>query len=74
MNYTTHLLRHLRATIGHNIHHHRAKQKLTLTKLARLSQLPAHKLDHYELGKGEIKLDELLKVACILGVEVKALL
>ena len=74
MTYTTPLLRQLRQTIGHTIHHHRARQKLTLKKLARLSGVPEHKLDHYELGKGEIKLDELLKIACVLKLEVKALI
>ena len=45
MTYNTHLLRHLRFTIGQNIHRHRSQQKLPLRNrcdvgsyLARLPQ------------------------------------
>jgi hypothetical protein len=30
--------------------------------------VPALLLDHYELGKNEIKLDEVLKIACAMNV------
>lgn len=40
MQYSTHLLRHLRFTIGQNIHRRRAEQKMPLKKLARLSDVP----------------------------------
>ncbi|MCD6034637.1 MAG: Helix-turn-helix domain [Rickettsiales bacterium] len=73
MTYTTHLLRHLRFTIGQNIHHHRSKQKLPLQKLAKLTGISGPLLDHYELGKNEIGLDELLKIACVLKVKVQEL-
>jgi hypothetical protein len=73
MTYSTHLLRHLRATIGCNIHRYRAGQQLPLRKLSCLTGVPEHVLDYYELGKGEIRLDEMLKIACILKVEIKAL-
>lgn len=74
MQYSTHLLRHLRFTIGQNIHQHRAKQKMPLKKLARLSGVSEQLLDHYELGKNEIGLDELLKIACVFDIKVDALM
>jgi hypothetical protein len=74
LQYSTHLLRHLRFTIGQNIHHYRSKQKLTLRKLAKLTGLSELLLDHYELGKNEIALDEMLKIACALGVPVTELM
>lgn len=74
MQYSTHLLRHLRFTIGQNIHRRRAEQKMTLKKLARLSGVPERLLDHYELGKNEIGLDELLKIACVLEIDLKGLI
>ncbi len=72
--YSTHLLRHLRFTIGQNIHRHRSKQKLPLRKLAKLTGVSELLLDHYELGKNEIALDEILKIACALGVPVSELM
>ena len=74
MHYSTHLLRHLRFTIGQNLHARRVKRKWTLKKLSRLTGIPAHKLDQYELGKGEIRLDEVLKLACAFGVEMSNIL
>ena len=68
--YSTHLLRHLRFTIGRNIRARRTAQKLTLRKLARLTSIDEHRIDQFELGKNEIRLDELLKLACVLEVEV----
>lgn len=69
--YTPHLLRHTRATIGHNIHSLRVRQKMPLAKLAQITRLPEHLLDHYELGKNEIRLEEIVKIACALGVGVE---
>ena len=74
MQYSTHLLRHLRFTIGQNIHRHRRQQKLPLRKLARLTCINESRLDQFELGKNEIRLDELLKIACALEIEVSSLL
>lgn len=68
MNYSTHLLRHIRWTIGQNIHAARLKQQMPLKKLARLSGVPEGKLDQYELGKNEITLEEILKVACAVNI------
>lgn len=72
--YSTHLLRHLRMTIGRNIHQRRSERKLTLRKLAKLTDISEGLLDHYELGKNEIALDEMLKIACALRVPVAELM
>ena len=72
--YSTHLLRHLRLTIGRNIHQRRCEQRLTLGKLSRLTGINEGLLDHYELGKNEIALDEMLKIACALCVPVTELM
>ena len=73
-SYNTHLLRHLRFTIGQNIHRHRSRQKLPLKKLARLTGISEPLLDQYELGKNEIALDALLKIACALRVPMAELM
>ena len=74
MIYSTHLLRHLRTVIGRNIHNARVERKLVLRKLATASGVSEDLIDRYELGKNEIRLDELLRIACVLGVRVSALL
>jgi transcriptional regulator with XRE-family HTH domain len=61
-------------TIGQNIHRQRAEQKMPLKKLAKLSGVSELLLDHYELGKNEIGLDELLKIACALETTVSDLI
>ena len=72
--YSRHLLHHTRFAIGQNIHRLRAEQKMPLQKLARVSGVPEHLLDHYELGKGDIRLEELLRIACALGVGVEGVM
>ena len=72
--YSTHLFRHLRTIIGRNIHRLRAARKLTLDELAKRSGVCASAIDFYELGKGEIHLNQLLRLACAMGVDVTALL
>ncbi len=74
MQYSSHLLRHTRFIIGHNIHHHRRRQKIPLPRLAKLTSLSELLIDHYELGKNEVRLDHLLKIACALNVRLDALL
>ncbi len=69
MQYSTRMLRQLRFTIGNNIHSLRVKQKMPLHKLAKLSGVPELLIDHYELGKNRISLDELFKISCALEVE-----
>ncbi|HEY0302272.1 MAG TPA: helix-turn-helix transcriptional regulator [Rhizomicrobium sp.] len=60
--------------MGHNIHSARVERKLLLNKLAAASGVSPELLDRYELGKNEIQLDELLKIACVLDRSVGALL
>ncbi len=72
--YSTHLLRHLRTAIGRNIHQRRSERKLTLRKLAKLTGISESLLDQYELGKNEIALHEMLKIACALRVPVVELM
>lgn len=74
MTYSTHLLRHIRFTIGQNIQRRRVGQKLTLHKLSRLTGLPETRLDHYELGKNELDFAHLVKIACALEVQIAELL
>lgn len=69
MRYSTHLLRHFRATIGRNIRSRRTFRQVTIEQLSSLSGLPAIMIDRYELGKYEIGTEELLKIACALKVE-----
>ena len=74
MTYSIHLLRHWRFVIGQNIHQQRLRQKMPLRKLARLSCVPEPRLDQFELGKNQIHLDELFKIACALRIGIHDLL
>jgi transcriptional regulator with XRE-family HTH domain len=74
MHYSTHLLRHLRVTIGQNIHTARLKQKMTLRTLSKKSDVPEYLIDQYELGKNQIGLEQLLRIACVLGIKAESLL
>jgi transcriptional regulator with XRE-family HTH domain len=68
MLYTTHMLRHLRVIIGQNIHRLRTKCEMTIHGLSSESGLPKESIERYEIGKNDIQLNELLKIACALGV------
>lgn|GEM_PF-1227350 len=74
MNYTIHHLRHLRYVIGQNIHTHRIEQKLTLCKLAKRAGVSPLRMDQYELGKHQIRLEHLFRIACALQVGIQQLL
>ena len=50
------------------------KRHLTLHRLQKLSGIPLQSLDHYELGKGEISVDNLLKIACVFETDIIALI
>lgn len=73
MQYSTHLFRHLRLTIGSNIHNHRVRQKMPLQKLSKLSSIPENLIDLYELGKYEIRLEQLFRISCALKVDLTRL-
>lgn len=68
--YSTYLLRHLRHVIGQNIHRQRSQRKLTIHKLSLRTGIPEWLLDHYELGKSNITLEAILRIACIPEVTV----
>jgi transcriptional regulator with XRE-family HTH domain len=72
--YSTKMLRALRAEIGANIHAARVRRKFVLGRLAQASGVPQDKIDRYELGKNEIRLDELLRIACALDMTVAGLI
>ena len=74
MPYDITQLRHLRLTIGQNIRTRRTQKRMTLRKLSRLSGISEPLLDHYELGKNEIGVNELFKIACALGVPVEKMM
>ena len=56
------------------MHRLRAQHHLPMCKLSRATGISEHLLDHYELGKNDITLMALLKIACALDVEVSELL
>jgi len=74
MQYSPHLLRHTRLTIGRNIHQLRVKQKMPLRKLSRLTGIPEALLDQFELGKDDIRLEGLVKIACALKADTMMLM
>lgn len=74
MLYSTHLLRHLRFTIGQNIHRLRAQRAMTISKLSAASGVAEDLIERYEIGKGDVQLHEVLKVACALSVTTDSLL
>ncbi len=47
---------------------------MMLSKLAKLSGVPAEKIDRYELGKCDIRLDDLLRMVCALDVRLSRLM
>lgn len=64
----------MRFTIGQNIRAARTKHKMTLRYLSRKSGVPENKIDQYELGKNDIVLEHILKLACVLKIEIQSLL
>lgn len=74
MQYSTHSFRHLRFVIGQNIHKARSGRKMTLEKLSRLSSVSENLIDQYELGKYEIRLNELYRISCALEMDVAKLM
>ncbi len=74
MHYTTQLFCHTRSLIGSNIRRLRSERRMTLERLERLSGVRHWRIDQYELGKHEIRLKDMLKLACAFKVEVSDLL
>lgn len=69
MHETTAMLRQTRATIGRKIHYLRQQKKLPLCKLARLTSIDPMRIDQFELGKHEIRMEEILKIAWAMKVK-----
>lgn len=74
MHYSTHLLRHLRLTIGRNIRQLRVEKAMSESELSCLSNVPERRLQQYELGKHKIDLESLFRIACALDTSVRELL
>jgi hypothetical protein len=71
--YSTKLLRTLRREIGASIHAARLEKRMPLSKLSRLTGIPEWKLDFFELGKGEIGLEDIAKVGWVLEINLNFL-
>jgi predicted transcriptional regulator len=72
--YSIHLLRHLRLTIRQNIHALRRDKKMPLGVLSELASVPREKLDYYEIGRCEITLEHILRIACALETDARSLM
>ena len=65
-------IRHLRSTIGRNIQEYRMTRKVTLKKLSRETGIGIARLDGFEMGKYEIRLDHLLIIAKTLKTDIRS--
>lgn len=70
----TQKIRNLRQTIGANIHARRLHRKMTLVKLSRLTNFTINRLDMFEMGKDQIELQHLFKIAIALKCRITNLL
>ena len=66
--------RDLRERIGRNLLRLRRNRRMTLKQLSRRTGLGMPLLDHFELGKNDIELRQLLMIAQVLGADWRALL
>ena len=66
--------RDLRERIGRNLLRLRRTRRMTLKQLSRRTGLGMPLLDHFELGKNDIELRQLLMIAQVLGTDWRALL
>ena len=66
--------RALRARIGGNLLRLRRERRVTLKQLSRRTGLSTHLLDHFELGKSEIELRQILTIARALDTDWRTLL
>lgn len=57
--------------IGQSIATRRDTLAITQTRLAKLSGISVHTLSNLETGRGNVTLDTLLKVAAVLGFQVR---
>lgn len=66
--------RDLRQQIGRNLLRLRRNRRVTLKQLSRRTGLSTHLLDHFELGKSEIELRQILTIAQALKIDWRDLL
>lgn len=64
----------LRARIGHNIHQLRHQQRCSIAKLARKSGVSAKVIDDYELGRRNMQLEYLLRIAQAFKIDIAQLI
>ena len=64
----------LRRAIGANIEHVRKGQNMPLKKLAKRTGFSAERLDYWEMGRMEINLASIIRIAAALGVPQSTLL
>ena len=70
----TKYFRALRKTIGQNILAARRKRNLSLYRLSKEVGINPHNLDLFELGKKQMNIEKLVKIASVLEVEPQNLL
>ncbi len=63
-------LRTMRRSVGQIIHTERRRQNMPLWKIEQQTGLSPYCVDRIELGKGELKMDHLLRLARFLNLEV----
>ena len=61
----------LRRTIGQALHAARQTRKLPLWKIEKQTGLSARCVDQIELGKGETRLEDILRLSRFLNLEMK---
>lgn len=69
----TQQLRALRKTIGRNIHELREERKMRLGELSRRTKISPELLDAFEIGKYDITLQHMVRIASALRSDAKRL-
>ena len=64
----------MRCLIGRNIYEIRLHKKMTLKKLARRADVCRDRLDQYEIGKSDIGLEAIIRIANSMGVSLNDLM
>lgn len=64
-------LKNIRKNIGYNIYKARRRKGFTLKKLSKISNIDFLLLDQFELGKNEVNLNILMRIANSLDVSMQ---
>ena len=67
-------LRHLRRTIGRNIHELRRRRRWSLNHLAKKIKITPNRLDHLEMGRHNMQLLDIIQIAEALEVDCLTLM